>query len=404
MTVIPNPKAYGYIGAFSAVLNAVLLVAPVIASKLGEQFGLTAVQVGAVFSVEMGCFSLATIPAYLWLRRTNIRMVTILCISGVILGNAFTAVIDSYPLLLVLRGLTALGAGSVIVIILSISSRTNNPSRSYGVFVASQLAMGAVILGVFPSIFSDLPVSAIYWTLAGLCLVVLPAAWLVKGNELRDQSSGSSERVEVPTDSAQPAVQVGPLLAGMAALLTFYIGLSGVWTYMADVAVDGGVNLNQASTMLSVATVVGVVSALLTTVVGENRLYKLFVLLGYVMMMGSILLLLGSIPALTFAIAAVLFKFAWSWLLPFLMSAVSKVGGPQGMNSANLMIGSGLAIGPLVAGGLIDGSGGQFTSMLLVSVVILVVSTLSSIYVLWPPHRAQAEMEPIPSTSEKSAV
>lgn len=380
-----DSKAYAYIGIFSAVLNAVLLVAPIIATKLAEQFALTPVQVGAVFSVEMGCFSLATLPAYLWLRRMNLRVMTVVCITVVLLGNALTALTDSYWMLLVLRGLTALGAGSIIVVILSLSSRTKNPSRAYGIFVASQLAMGALILAVFPSIFSGPAVSAIYWTLAGLALLTLPGAWLINGHELKTNANNASAAEPVMEHNA---VQVGPLLAGMAALLTFYIGLSGVWTYMADVAVAGGVSLSQASSMLSVATVVGVVSALIGTVIGENRYYKHCVLLGYGLMITSIILLLGSIPAVVFTIAAILFKFAWSWLLPFLMSAVSKVGGPQGMNSANLMIGSGLAIGPLVAGGLIETTGGHFTAMLLVSVGILAVSIVASCCVMWAKPRS----------------
>ncbi|SJM65167.1 MFS transporter [Gulosibacter sp. 10] len=389
---LSDRRAYGYIAAFSAVFNAVLLVAPVIATKLGEQFSLDALQVGAVFSVELGCFSLATIPAFLWLRNTDLRVVSLICLGIVILGNAVTAMIDSYALLVVIRGLTALGAGSVMVIVLSISAKTANPSRAYGVFVASQLAMGALILAIFPALFSAQPVSAIYWTLVVLCVLIIPAAWLLRGDELR-RGRSSAETAGEPRPEAPAAtgsLQIGPLLGGMAALLTFYIGLSGVWTYMADVAVAGGTTLDEASTMLSLATLVGVVSALLTTIVGEHRLYRWFVLIGYGLMISSILLLLGGVPAFVFAISAMMFKFAWSWLLPFLMSAVSKVGGPQGMNAANLMIGTGLAIGPLVAGGLIDGSGGQFTSMLIVSVCVLVVSIIASVYVMWAPKRRAA--------------
>lgn len=47
--------------------------APVIAGQLIEQFGLTPVQVGTLFSLEVGAFSLATVPAYLWLRGMDLR-------------------------------------------------------------------------------------------------------------------------------------------------------------------------------------------------------------------------------------------------------------------------------------------------------------------------------------------
>ncbi|NKX50768.1 MFS transporter, partial [Arthrobacter deserti] len=56
---------YAYIAVFSAVLYMVLLIAPVIAGKLVQQFGLAPTEVGMLFSLELGAFSLATVPAYL---------------------------------------------------------------------------------------------------------------------------------------------------------------------------------------------------------------------------------------------------------------------------------------------------------------------------------------------------
>ena len=55
-TVIPATSAsdkgtYAYIAVFSAVLYTVLLIAPVIAGKLVEQFGLTPVQVTAALGL-----------------------------------------------------------------------------------------------------------------------------------------------------------------------------------------------------------------------------------------------------------------------------------------------------------------------------------------------------------------
>lgn len=61
-TIIKSPAAraasdrgtYTYIAVFSAVLYTVLLIAPVIAGKLIQQFDLTPLQVGTLFSFELG--------------------------------------------------------------------------------------------------------------------------------------------------------------------------------------------------------------------------------------------------------------------------------------------------------------------------------------------------------------
>ena len=69
---------YTYIAVFSAVLNTVLLIAPVIAGKLVERYGVTSLELGGLFSLELAAFSLASLPAFLWLRRINLRTATYL--------------------------------------------------------------------------------------------------------------------------------------------------------------------------------------------------------------------------------------------------------------------------------------------------------------------------------------
>lgn len=369
---------YAYIAVFSAVLYSVLLVAPVIAGKLATQSGLDAVQIGLIFSVELGCFSLATLPAYAWLRRANIRWVTLGAIIVVVLGNVVSALISDYGLLVVTRGVTSLAAGSITVIILSISARMANPARSYGVFVVCQLAMGALILAVFPLIFADQPVAAIYLTLAVLCALCIPFSWTVRGDELRHDRADAA----VAQGGAAVGRRVGAFVAGLIAVFAFYVALGGVWSFMGQIAEAGGTELGLASSMLSIATLFGIGASLLGTILGDSPRHRWYILGGYALMGASILLLLGGPAVVVFTISAICFKIAWSWLLPYLLAAVSRVGGPHVMNSTNLMIGTGLSVAPLLAGAIIQGSGGDFTAMLLVSFAVLLVSIAASVVVI----------------------
>src|SRR5699024_4617088 len=129
---------YIYIGVYSAVLYMVLLIAPVITSKLVEQYGLSATQVGGLLSLELGAFSLATIPAYLWLRKVNLVIATQVFTIIAVLGNIASGFVDNYVLLVICRVITSLAAGSITVIILGLSGKTSNPGRAYGLFVAAQ--------------------------------------------------------------------------------------------------------------------------------------------------------------------------------------------------------------------------------------------------------------------------
>lgn len=360
--------AYTYIAVYSAVLYTVLLIAPVVGGKLAEQFALSPTELGLLFSLELGAFSLATVPAYLWLRRVDLRVTTYLCTGLVIAGNVLSGLVDSYPLLVAVRFLTSLAAGSITVIILSLCGRTGNPSRAFGVFVVCQLAMGALILAVFPVAFAGTEVAAVYWTLAVLALLCLPAARLLDGRFLR-------HTVEPAAPRKAPRINPFKFVLGLGAVLFFYIALSGVWTFMAAIATAAGNAAGTTSVVLSIATVAGILSALLATVLGDSPHRRIFLLGGYLGMAASVALLLGGPGLLRFAMAAVIFKFAWTFILPYLLSALADLSsGGHVMNTTNLMIGSGFAIGPLLSGLLIESAGGGFTTMLALSLAGVLVS------------------------------
>ncbi|GAB3187148.1 MFS transporter [Nesterenkonia suensis] len=372
-----------FIAAYSAVLNALMLIAPVISGKLAEDFGLGPAQTGAIFSVELGCFSLATIPAYLWLRRLNLRVVTFFCTVVVIVGNIVSGIVDTYSALLLARLVTSLAAGSIVVILLSRSGKAQNPSRAFGVFVVSQLVMGALILAIFPSIFAGVGSSAVYWSLAGLALLCLPTAALLDGDFLRRDRQ---------QDAAAAGERAGgrsvlPFVLGLGAVLLFYVALSGVWTFMAAVAGVAGTSPDAVSHTLSVATLAGIASALFASLRGDTPRRRLYLTVGYLGMAVSVLMLVGSPGLWRFAVAAVVFKFVWTLILPYLLATLADLGsGGQVMNTTNLMIGSGLALGPLISGFLIESTGG-FGAMLLVSAAGVFVSGLLVMVV--HPRRAE---------------
>lgn len=340
---------YLYISVFSAVLYTVLLTAPVVAGKLVEQYSLSPSQVGLLFSAELGAFSLATVPAYLWLKKINLRTATYFFATIVILGNVVSGFLDSFTMLLAARVITSLAAGSITVIILSLSGRTSNPSRAFGLFVVFQLAMGALILAVFPTLYADSRVSAIYWTLAGLTAACLPVVSKIDGRALQAPSTAAEmNRPKSPPTS---------LIIGLAAVLLFYVALSGVWSFMAQISEAVGIDLSTTSTILAVATGAGIVSALLATILGDTPRRTWYLCWGYLGMILSVALLFGMPGVAQFTIAAVVFKFAWTLILPYLLSTLSDFGGSQVMNSTNLMIGAGFSLGPVLSGILIEASG-----------------------------------------------
>lgn len=386
-----NRPIYWFTGVFSAVLYTVLLVAPVIALPLIEKYGLDAGQIGLLFSFELGAFSLATIPAYLWLTRVPLTVSVTICTLIVVAGNIVSGFVPTFETLLLTRTITSLAAGSITVVILALGPKTSNPGRAFGIFTVAQLAMGALILFAFPVVFANADVSWMYWTLAALAVLCLPFIPMLRGISLRQESGAPVQRLA--------RRNVLPFVGGMIAIALFYVGLSGVWTFMAQISVASGNEEGATSTVLAVATMAGVASALLATILGESPHRRLYLIISYVLMAGAVLVLLGGPGLIQFGISAILFKFGWTMILPYLLSGVSSLGGgPQTMNTVNLMIGAGFVVGPLLAGQLAGNNDG-FTSMIWVAFGCLIVSMICMLVLTRRDARAAES-----STSESPAV
>ena len=88
---------------------------------------------------------------------------------------------------------------------------------------------------------------------------------------------------------------------------------------------------------------------------GTRRADRLPVWLGYGLLIVSVGLLIGQPLLVRYAIAALLFKFTWTFVLPFILARVAGLDNSgRLMNSINLVIGGGMAAGPALAGALLQ--------------------------------------------------
>ncbi|SAV24915.1 major facilitator family transporter [Klebsiella pneumoniae] len=107
--------------------------------------------------------------------------------------------------------------------------------------------------------------------------------------------------------------------------------------------------------MLAAAAVCGIIGACGAALRGTRRADRLPVRLGYGLLIVSVGLLIGQPLLVRYAIAALLFKFTWTFVLPFILARVAGLDNSgRLMNSINLVIGGGMAAGPALAGALLQ--------------------------------------------------
>ncbi|WP_295475202.1 MFS transporter [uncultured Pseudomonas sp.] len=359
------PLRLAAIVLFAAIVPAVLMTAPAVATQYALQLGLNPARIGQLLSAELAVMSLATLPAYYWQRRCDWRRVAQAAAVLFIVTNLASAWTADYGLLMSLRILSALGGGTLMVVCIASAASSRQPERVYGLWVSGQLILGAVGLWLLPPLFASYGLKALYLGLAALMLACLPLATALP----------QRAQPPAPRPGQQPVAR--SRLAGVCALLAvllFYVGLSAVWTFIGSIASAAAIDPSSSGRILSVATLLGIAGSLCATFIGARWPRPLLLVAGYGLMALAVALLLGLPDLARFAVAALLFKYTWTFALPFILACVADMD-PQGrlMNSVNLVIGGGLALGPVLAGPLLESSLGM-NVVLLGSIACLALS------------------------------
>lgn len=348
---------------FAALAPGILMTAPAIAGQLASQWQLSPTQIGNLFASELAAMSLATLPAYWWLSRINWRRAALLAGLVFISANLASSLVSDYGSLLSARVVSGLAGGSLMILCISCAATTANRDRVYGLWVMGQLVLGAAGLAVLPALFEHHGLEVCYLILAGLMGCCLPL--------VRAFPAGA-----MPPQAQRQTRPFPRLLAslGILAVLTFYICISGIWTFIGAIAGAAGINPQTSGEILAIATLLGILGAATASIIGNRFARRPLLLLGYALLLAGTLLLLEHPGQIRFVIAALMFKFTWTFVLPFILASLAELDSSgRLMNTVNLVIGGGLAIGPALAGQLIERSG-AFGGLLIGGAVVASLS------------------------------
>ncbi|WP_419684147.1 MFS transporter [Burkholderia theae] len=354
---------------FAAITPLLLLVAPAVAGQLATQLGLSASQIGTYFFVELGAFSLATVPSYLWLGRVDARRVAAFAIALFGAGNLLTALwMPDFAVLLALRAVTALGGGSLMVLCMTSAATSDNSDRVYGLWVVGQLIAGAIGLFLLPHVFAAFGLRALYVVLAALALLAAPL------------SRGFPSSLGVRTASAQTARGNAThtprhfIALAIGAVLTFYLAIGSVWTFASRAATEAGLDPQSTGNVLAIASVMGIAGAALASCAGGRLARRAMLAAGYALLAASLIALAAMRHAGGYSAAIFAFKFAWTFVLPFILATVAQIDSSGRLVATlNFVIGAGLAAGPLLAGLMLD-AGGTMRALFSAATAVAIVS------------------------------
>lgn len=354
---------------FAAITPLLLLVAPAVAGQLATQLGLSASQIGTYFFVELGAFSLATVPSYLWLGRIDARRVAAFAVALFGAGNLLTALwMPGFAALLALRAVTALGGGSLMVLCMTSAATSQNSDRVYGLWVVGQLIAGAIGLFVLPHVFAAFGLRALYVALAGLALLAAPLSRGFPSSLGTRTAASRTARGDAPP-TPRPFV-----VLAIGAVLTFYLAIGSVWTFASRAAAEAGLDPQTTGNVLAIASVMGIAGAALASCAGGRLARRAMLAAGYALLAASLVALAAMRDTGGYDAAIFAFKFAWTFVLPFILATVAQIDtSGRLVATLNFVIGAGLAAGPLLAGLMLD-AGGSMRALFVAATAVAIVS------------------------------
>lgn len=330
----------------ASVLPATFLWAPALSMQLTSQIGLSPSRIGAMFSLELIFSSLATLPAIYWLRSGHWQRWALLFMGLYIGGNLVSALLleRHFDAFLAARGVTALAAGSLLILCTRSVAHLDDRGRAFGSIIFGQLILGTLGLAVLPSAFQHFGPGVCFALQALLMLACVPLCrHFVRVPQLA--ASGGSRRLGASRHG----------LLGVASIFLLYVCLGGVWTFISALQAPTAMDRGQLDQLLTLSSALGILGAGAATLLGRDRYRGTCLLLGFAALILA-LLVMAAVPRADAAFIAVLvFKFTWTLLVPFMLTVISLHDREGGLiNLTNLVLGLGLACGPALCGYLLE--------------------------------------------------
>lgn len=353
----PQPAGPGLEGgALAAILYAtsvaivMLGVLPAAELPLRREALLSAGQVGLLYGAELAAMGLASLPAYAWLRRADRHRVAGLAYLAFALGNGLSALLlPSFGALALARGLTGLGAGTLMVLGLSAAERARQPDRAYALVTLAQLVSAAAALALVPLLVAHA---------GGLRSLFHLGALLGLAGLATSRALGAAAASRACA-AAAPPMPIGARLLPLAAALIFNLLVSGLWAFAAEFGTAAGLADDAVALALNLAAVVGILGAAASYALAARAGRRLRLLAGQAAVaLGALLMLQAAAGRLGFTLGCSVFSFGWNFTVPALFAAVAaRDASGLAMPLMNLAFAFGLALGPLLAGALVDAGG-----------------------------------------------
>jgi predicted MFS family arabinose efflux permease len=331
-------------GLLSIIIPATVAImmpflSPVVVGGLVDTGGWTEKDAGLLVSTEMGVLAWSGLAGLLWLNRMSWKLVSVLAISLMLVGNlASVFFYQSGEALLISRTIAGAGAGTLTALAYGSLARSAKPHRNYGLYSMSQMSMAMLFLAVLPVLIAGEGTGKTGFISSLLVWLGVPIAVGMKAFYVIMVGLSSLALLLslgwFPLRPPAPAVTIttrSPALFWifpgimLIAILMLMMSQQAFWTYSERIGTAAGLNRSSIGTVLALGAFAGLLGASTATLIGNSLARPATIMIIFCIHIASLCCFLFTLNIYLFALGIFLHKFSWNFTIPYQLGMLAEV-------------------------------------------------------------------------------
>ena len=368
----------GLLGAIYAGVVALLVVnaLPALVTAIAGGLKWDDRALGLFASADVAGITLGSLLGVPIVRRLALRTVALSAIVALVGADVACAIGTSQALVVSFRFAGGTASGLILTACYAVYSHSH-PQRNFALFSIGQMTSSFLGVTAIPILSASLGWRSSLYFLAGLTAIAFPLALRLP----------SHSYAKTPTEAGSRAARTHSGVAVWAAvggLLAYIIGEGAVWTFMERMGLASGLSAQNVNLAVSACALAGVFGAVVMLVPSSRMGVVMPLTITALMSVAAVAVMQTSSPVL---FTAALCAFAFSWLafstVQFAVIAQADTAGTATISMSAAWY-AGFAIGPYLAGALVDTHGFVPVQVLGIAGVLLALLSLLPLRVKRP--------------------
>lgn len=374
--IIPALVASGLGAIFYNIL-------PLYVGATQDSFNLSNIEAGTLGTAFFAGYNLATLSAFFWIQKVDWRKATLLWLLVTLVGLGLGLLAANFYSLLITVFISGLGFSALYGLGTRILADTKDPSRWYGIKVATEVVPGAFLLLVLPStLLPTMGVSGVIWGMIIMVFVLSVGLLTMPASGKADSDHITESGIEEPSDSRTALTYVW---LALICTCIYFGAASAIWSFLERMGSTGGLSQTDIGNTLALTLVFASLGSLVTGWLGSSFGNVKPFLISIFLLVISLAVLARFETTEVFSLGACLFSFSFGVGVPFAVAEVAK-RDPDGrfVMLSVTAIGVGAMLGPLLGGALIED---QDYKLLCIAVFVLML--ISGSLMCFRPTRSE---------------